>query len=214
MALSLPLIVTLWNIDPDFGPPIGPRRYVFEDTPDLTQTAFNDQTNWVEIHPGPGYDAYKAANAGQEPNVALYGGANYQYPVLKLIVGNYHLRRYHNFGGMVSSIRFNDPFYEGSPAGLLVPLLVSLFEHENFKGRRLDLIKRSANIPNEFGNEFNDTVTAVRVTAGPNFAPGQVVKLFRDIDYRGGGIELPPGDYPNIGNSHGFNDVVSSIMVG
>jgi len=33
------------------------------------------------------------------------------------------------------------------------------------------------------------------------------------VDYSGSSTRLGPGDYPNIGTSHGFNDIVSSIRV-
>lgn len=48
---------------------------------------------------------------------------------------------------------------------------------------------------------------------GPSYEPGMKIRLFRDVNYMGGEVALDPGDYPNIGVSHGFNDVVSSVKV-
>jgi hypothetical protein len=90
---------------------------------------------------------------------------------------------------------------------------VELFADANFTGNRIVVVEDSSNVISDFGSEFNDVVTSVRVKQGPSFAPGKQAQLFRDVDFLGGKIDLPPGEYPNIGTSHGFNDVVSSIKV-
>lgn len=74
------------------------------------------------------------------------------------------------------------------------------------------VVENSRNIAADFGSEFNDVASSVRITAGPNFAPGDEARLFRDTDFRGGEVQLPPGDHRDLGVRN-FNDVVSSIIV-
>ncbi len=209
MVLKIPLVVALWE-HTGFG---GRKRLLVENTPNLLAQVFNDKTSAVGIHPGPDYAAWKAAHGGQEPVVGLYEHINYGGAVLRLTVGTYsNLHLLHSFGDAISSVRFNPP----SPSAHTIapiPLVVELYEHINFQGNRLVVIEDSASLPADFGSEFNDVVSSVRVKQGPNFAAGKHAELFRDINYLGGKIDLPPGDYPNIPASHGFNDVASSIRV-
>jgi hypothetical protein len=141
----------------------------------------------------------------------LYEHANYGGAALILTAGAYaNIHLLFNFGDVVSSVRINPA---QSAAGTIspIPLVVELYEHASFNGNRLVIVENAVNIPSSFGSEFNDVTTAVRVKAGPNFTAGKKAELFRDVNFAGGSIQLAPGDYPNIGASHGFNDVVSSV---
>jgi hypothetical protein len=208
-ATMIPLVVALWE-HTRFG---GRKRVLVEDTPNLTVQVFNDKTSAVGVHPGPGYVAWKTSHNGQEPVVGLYEHVNYGGAVLRLTVGAYsNIHLLFNFGDVISSVRFNPP----PPSAHVIspiPLVVELYADPTFTGNRLVVVEDSANIPAEFGSEFNDVTTSVRVKKGPDFSAGKIAQLYRDLNYMGGKIDLPPGDYPNIGTSHGFNDVVSSIKV-
>jgi|SRR5215203_34979 len=59
------------------------------------------------------------------------------------------------------------------------------------------------------GDQFHDSITGVKVDAGPNYRAGDVVQLCEEIDYGGNCINLEPGNH-DIG-SLGFNDKVDSI---
>jgi len=205
----IPLVVALWE-NTNFG---GRKRLLVDDTPILSLLAFNDTTSAVGVHPGPDYAAWKAAHGGKEPTVGLYENVNFGGAALILTTGAYaSIHRLFNFGDAVSSVRFNPP--PPSAAAITpIPLIVELFQHDNFNGNRLVVVEDSASLSGDFGSEFNDVVTSVRVTSGPNFVAGKVAQLFRDANFGGGKIDLPPGSYPNIGASHGFNDAVSSIKV-
>src|SRR5262249_30826046 len=186
---------------------------IVENTTNLLLQAFNDKTSAIGVHPGPDYAAWKTAHGGREPTVGLYEDINFGGAALILTNGAYaNIHLLYNFGDQISSVRFNPP--SGS-AGTIspIPLVVELYENANFTGNRLVVVEDSANVILDFGSEFNDVVTSVRVKQGPNYAPGKQAQLFRDITYLGGKIDLPPGDYPDIGASHGFNDVVSSVKV-
>ncbi len=213
--MAIPLVVALWE-HVGFG---GRRRLLVDDTPNLVQHGFNDMTSSVGVHPGPDYSSWKAAHGGSEPTASLYEHAGYGGAVLKLTAGAYaNIHALYNFGDAVSSVRFNAA---PSGAGAIAPihLIVELYEHENFMGRKAVIVENVSNIISYLGSEWNDIVTAVRVRPGPNFVAGNVAKLYRDVGGpggavgSGGSIDLAPGDYPNIGRSHGFNDVVSAVQV-
>lgn len=209
MATQIPLVIALWE-HPDYG---GRKRVIVEDTKDLDQTSFNDKTSAVGVHPGPDYAAWKTANGGKEPEVGLYEHINYGGACLRLTVGGYrNISRLFNFNDAISSVKINPP-PPGAHQIAPISLIVEIYEHDNYKGRRLVVVENSYSITNEFGSDFNDITTSVRVRPGPNYAQGMTAKLYRDNNYQGGMVELGVGDYPNIGASHGFNDVISSIKV-
>lgn len=205
----IPLIAVLWE-HPGFA---GRKRSLVMDMPNLLLQAFNDRASAIGIHPGPDYAAWKTAHGGKEPTVGFYEHVNYGGAALILPAGAYaNIHLLFNFGDAISSVRFN-PAPPAAGAITNIPLVVELFSDVNFNGNRIQIIQDSANIPTDFGSEFNDVVSSVRVIQGPNFVAGKQAQLFRDPNYMGGKIDLPPGTYPNIGASHGFNDVVSSIKV-
>lgn len=209
MPIQIPLVVALWE-NVGFS---GRKRLVVEDTSNLVLQVFNDKASAIGVHPGPDYNAWKAAHGGKEPTVGLYDDVNFGGAVLILTTGAYaNIHLLHNFGDQISSVRFN-PTPPGAGTIAPIPLVVELFADANFTGNRIVVVEDSSNVISDFGSEFNDVVTAVRVKQGPSFVAGKQAQLFRDINFLGGKIDLPPGDYPNIGASHGFNDVVSSIKV-
>jgi Beta/Gamma crystallin len=207
--MSIPLVLVLWE-HPGFG---GRRRTFVGDTVNLATDGFNDTASAVGVHPGPGYAAWKAANGGAEPTVTLYEHAGYGGAALTLKAGAYaNIHMLFNFGDAVSSLRFNAPA-AAAPTISPIRLVVELFEHANFTGRRAVIVENVSNVIAYLGSDWNDIVSSARVTAGPNFTAGNAALLFRDANYLGGSISLPPGNYPNIGASHAFNDVVSSVQV-
>jgi hypothetical protein len=209
MSMQIPLVIALW----EHAGFVGRRRVVVANTPNLVLQGFNDIVSAVGVHPGPDYAAWKAAHGGKEPTVGLYEHVNYGGAVLTLTAGAYaNIHRLFNFGDVISSVAIN-PALPMAAAITPIPLVVEIFEHANFDGRRAAIVEDVPNVPAYLGWEFNDLVTAVRVKPGPNYTPGVKAQLFRDVGFLGGSIQLDPGDFPNIGASHGFNDVVSSIKV-
>ena len=209
MAIQIPLVVALWE-HPNYT---GRRRLVVEDIRDLTRLSFNNIASSVGVHPGPDYTAWKAANGGKEPTVGLYADTNYGSAVLMLKAGGYpNIRTLYNFEDTISSVKFN-PAILVAHSITPVPLIVELYK-DGFNGNYIVVVENCPDISAVFGSDFNDVTTAVRVKKGPDWTAGNVAKLFRNTDYNPQpGIDLPPGDYPNIGTSHSFNDVVSSIQV-
>ncbi|MFC0776233.1 hypothetical protein [Terrimonas alba] len=206
----IPLVIALWE-HANFQ---GRKRLFVTDASDLGRNAFNDKTSAIGVHPGPDYAAWKAANGGTEPVVSLYEHVNYGGAALTLKAGGYaNIHTLYNFGDKISSLRFNPPVrLPGTIAP--IPIYLELYQHTNFQGNRLVVVENSVNIPQDFGSEFNDVASSIRVFRGPNYAQGNKAELFRDYNFLGGKIELDPGDYPNIaGAPYGFNDVVSSIRI-
>lgn len=207
--MQIPLVVALWEHS-GFG---GRKRLFVENASNLANNAFDDKVSAIGIHPGPDYVAWKNAHNGQEPTVGFYEHPNYGGAVLILTAGAYsNITTLYNFNDQISSLRFFPP-YPGAATISPIKLIVELYADANYSGKRLIVVENSANITNDFGSDFNDVTTSVRVKAGPNFSAGNKALLYRDPNYMGGMIDLVPGNYPNIGTSHGFNDVISSIKV-
>jgi hypothetical protein len=206
----IPLVAALWE-HAGFH---GRKRLYVSDFSDLSQSAFNDTTSAIGIHPGPDYAAWKAANGGKEPVVSFYEHINFGGAVLTLQAGSYaNIHSLYNFGDKITSLRFNPPIQlPGTIAP--IPLYIEIFQDINFQGRRMFIVENSTNIIQDFGSEFNDVASSIKVFRGPNYVQGNIAQLYRDINFLGGKIDLGPGDYPNIAVApFGFNDVVSSVKV-
>jgi len=206
---NIPIVIVLWQHS-SYG---GIRCPLLRNTPNLTDYGFNDMTSAIGIHPGPNYDPNVTYRVG------FFEASSYRGCRLVLAQGAYPcVSRPYNFSDIISSVRIYPPLNGrvslnpvDAPTIRPIPLVVELYQHSNYRGRRLNVVE---NIPNihSYAN-FGDLVTTVRVTQGPNYTSGIKTRLFRDVNYRGGYVELDVGNYPNIGTSHGFNDVVSSIKI-
>jgi len=206
---NIPIIVVLWQHS-SYG---GKRTIIINNELNMNTLGFNDITSSIGIHPGPNY------NPNHTYRVAFYEGANYQGCVLTLTQGAYPcLVRPYNFNDIISSVRIWPPLNTNivlhphsthtiSP----IPLVAEIFEHSNYRGKKLTIVENIANIHSYA--DFGDIVTSVKVHRGPNYVEDNKVKLYGAVNYRGGHIELDIGNYPNIGTSHGFNDVVSSVRI-
>jgi hypothetical protein len=95
---------------------------------------------------------------------------------------------------------------------MLAPrLVVEVFEHINFQGRRATLIDSVANTE-EIG--LHDIISSVKVHKGPGFhaSPNYKAIFYEHVKYQGRKLVLAPGYYPNIHEiPYNFGDVISSI---
>ncbi|WP_205127470.1 hypothetical protein, partial [Okeania hirsuta] len=57
---------------------------------------------------------------------------------------------------------------------------------------------------------YNDLTSSVKVFKGPNYSPGDKIRLYQDPDASGNYIDLEPGEYPNLQQSHSFSNMTSS----
>jgi len=97
-----------------------------------------------------------------------------------------------------------------------IPLVVALWEHPGFAGRKRLFVENAPNLAN---NAFDDKVSAIGVHPGPDYAAwktahgGQepTVGFYENPNYGGALIILTMGQYPNIETVYNFNDKISSI---
>lgn len=90
-----------------------------------------------------------------------------------------------------------------------VPIIAELFDNFNFLGPRRTLIESLA----DFGFiEFDDRTTSVIVTEGPNFQPGNAIRLWTEKNFQGRSLTLPPGQYNDL-RVFNFNDQASSMQI-
>lgn len=90
-----------------------------------------------------------------------------------------------------------------------VRLIVTLYDKFNFLGTFRTLVSDLA----DFGFiEFNDRTTSVIVTPGPNFRPGDAVRLWSERNFQGRFITLPPGQYNDL-RRFDFQDQASSLRI-
>ena len=97
-----------------------------------------------------------------------------------------------------------------------IPLVVELFEHKNFQGKKLVLITDVRNL-HDFG--FGDKVSSVKVFGGPNFNPvaNQRVRLAEHRNFGGRPVDIAgvagSVSIPDIHDSpFGFGEKVSSVQ--
>jgi len=99
-----------------------------------------------------------------------------------------------------SIVEFN-PIPEGA-------LSAEVFVDAGFRGSSTVITHNTPFI----GGVFHDSITSVKVRAGPNYQPGDKVQICEGADYSGRCITLNgPGDY-DIGAPFSFNDRADSIM--
>lgn len=210
---SIPFVAVLWEHAGFWGR----RRILVQNTGNLLQQGFNDLTSAIGLHKGPSYTAVATA-LKYEPTVGFCEHTNYGGSELVLGWGHYpNIGHLFAFNDTISSVRFN-PTKECFPRSATkphdfpsIPLVVELYKDANFYGERVVLIEDVSQISSYSGTDWNDVITSVKVKKGPNYTAGKEVELDRDINFMGGGIRLGPGNYSNIGSSHGFNDVLSSV---
>lgn len=199
---NIPIIVVLWE-HTGFG---GRRLVLTGDTPDLGVFGFHDMASSIGIHPGPNY------TPGTKYQISFFEHSLYSggQLVLEGPAAFPSLVRPYNFNDVISSVNFS----QGHPgAGTIapIPVVVELYEHINFGGRKFLVAQNVSNL-HTYG-AFGDTVSSIKVLQGPNFTAGKKARLCRDVGGMAGCIELPPGNYPNIHSSHNFGDVCSSVYV-
>ena len=97
-----------------------------------------------------------------------------------------------------------------------VPLLVELYKHPNFTGDYLVIAENTASISNDFGADFNDSVSSVRVRPGSGWA-GHKALLYPHPNFKGDPLKLDVANYPNLSTypnlAPKFNDAISSVKV-
>ena len=193
----------------------GRRAIVLEDIPNTRSIGLWDETaSSVKVYRGPGYATssnYKAI-FHEHPNYIgrkIVLGPGY-YPDFQDIA--------YDFGNMVSAVSFAPVLSNTGPDYGTIPLIVEVYQHVNFEGRKVTVIR---DIDETRRIYMNDSISSIRVFRGPDFPPtGCKVIFFEHVEFGGQyfEVELGPMDYrKELPNLHTmprfFGDVISSIKL-
>ncbi|MYB02433.1 hypothetical protein F4X90_22560, partial [Candidatus Poribacteria bacterium] len=90
-------------------------------------------------------------------------------------------------------------------------LVVEVFEHVNFHGRKLTLIE---SVPNTSVIGAQDIISSIKIYKGPGFnaSPNYKAIFHEHENYKGRRLVLAPGFYPNIHDiPYNFGDAITAI---
>lgn len=90
-------------------------------------------------------------------------------------------------------------------------LVVEVFEHINYQGRKVTVIDSVVNT-GEVG--LQDIISSIKIYKGPGFraAPNYKAIFHEHVNHQGRRLILAPGYYPSIHEiPYNFGDVISSI---
>lgn len=90
-------------------------------------------------------------------------------------------------------------------------LVVEVFEHVNFHGRKITLVE---SIPNTTEIGAQDVISSIKIYQGPGFtaSPNYKAIFHEHANYKGRRLVLAPGFYPNIHEiPYNFGDAITAI---
>jgi hypothetical protein len=204
----IPLIVELYDHhftkNTAWGGEPGRRLLLTQDTPDLAiPYQMADTVSSLKVRPGPDFDP----NANYE--VSFYRDPNYIGGQLVLKPGEYPDTHFGPipFGDIMSSVKFNQGVPPAAPL-TPIPVVAEIYSQANYGGRKLIIFE---NVDNLTTYSLYDNLTySIKVFQGPNYTPGDKIRLYEGVNATGKYIELAPGEYPNLQQSHNFSYIASS----
>ncbi|HHZ91041.1 TPA: hypothetical protein EYN65_11080 [Candidatus Poribacteria bacterium] len=211
MSASKPRLIAEVFEHLNFG---GRRGYVIKPISFTADIGFQDNISSIKVYKGPGFTA--------SPNQKMILYEHWNFQGQKLILGpgfypNIHDMIY-NFKDTISSISFGSLLKTSGPEWGTVPLIVECYEHAEFSGRNITVLR---DVPHTGALGLHDSISSVRIIKGPDFPPqGAEVTFFEHVDFEGSKltIRMDAKDHKKeIPNFHylpqQFNDVVSSIKI-
>ncbi|MCC3582463.1 hypothetical protein [Microcoleus sp. PH2017_32_RDM_D_A] len=111
------------------------------------------------------------------------------------------------FGDIISSVKFNQGMPPASPV-TPIPVVAELYSAVNYGGRKLIIFEDVDNLGTY--SAYDNLTSSVKVFAGPNYTPGDKIRLYDTFSGSGAYIELEPGEYPDLAKSHTFANKTSS----
>ncbi len=196
----------------------GRMGYVLEPVPHTGRIGFQDNISSLRVFKGPNFSGspnYKAL---------LYQHVNYKGKKLPLGPGfypNIHDVAF-NFADRISSINFGSTIDVVGPEWGTVPLIVDCYEHVEFKGKKITILRDIANLRDpQGGTWFEDRISSIRIFKGPDFPPdGAEVIFYEHPDFEGAPfhIRMEPSEFKKeLPNLHllpqSIGDTVSSIKI-
>ncbi len=111
------------------------------------------------------------------------------------------------FGEAISSVKFNQGV-PPAPAVSPIPVVAELYDGVNYGGQKLIIFEDVDNLTTYSG--YNNRASSVKVFKGPNYSPGDKIRLYDTFNGTGDYIDLEPGEYPDLQQSHTFTNRTSS----
>lgn len=188
MAKYLCDVIVMLYTDSNYG---GTKCPILASTPSLTAYGFNDRASSIRVVPGPAYNpnvtyritCYEHDNFGGAP-LLLEEEYRGEWPYLKEF----------QFNDRISSVRIvrylprkSWPL-TASPIKP-IPIVVQLYEHQNYQGRRLNVIENIADLGSYA--EFKDKASSLQIHqatdyqwVGPNSLQNSRARLFRETHFQ------------------------------
>ena len=111
------------------------------------------------------------------------------------------------FGDVISSVKFNQGIPPAPPV-TPIPVVAELYNGLNYTSYKLIIFEDVDNLHTY--STFNKLTSSVKVFKGPNYTPGDKIRLYDSFDGSGDYIDLEPGEYPDLAKSHNFGNKTSS----
>ncbi len=196
----------------------GRMGYVVEPVPFTGGIGFQDNISSLRVYKGPSFSS--------NPNykVILHQHRDYRGKRLALGPGfypNLHDTAY-NFADRISSINFGSSLDVPGPEWGTIPLIVDCYEHVEFRGRKITILRDIINLRDpQGGSWFEDRISSIRIFKGPDFPrDGAEVVFYEHPEFEGIGIpiRLEPSEYKKeLPNLHllpvNFGDTISAIKI-
>lgn len=196
----------------------GRMGYVVEPVPFTAHIGFQDNISSLRVYKGP--------NFSSNPNykVILYQHRDFRGKKLALGPGfypNLHDTAF-NFADRISSINFGSSLDVAGPEWGTIPLIVDCYEHVEFRGKKITILRDIANLRDpQGGTWFEDRISSIRIFKGPDFPrDGAEVVFYEHPDFEGGSIpiRMEPSEYKKeLPNLHllpqNFGDSISAIKI-
>jgi hypothetical protein len=162
-----------------------------------------DRTTSLKIRPGPNFDPKV------HYEVSFYRDPNYLSSQLVLTPGEYPDLNTGpiNFGDVISSVKFNQGVPPAPPV-TPIPVVAELYDGNNYGGKKLIIFEDVDNLGTY--SAYDNITASVKVFPGPNYTPGDKIRLYDTFNGSGAYIELEPGEYPDLAKSHTFANKTSS----
>ena len=196
----------------------GRMGYIVEPVPFTGHIGFQDNISSLRVYKGP--------NFSSNPNykVILHQHRDYRGKRLALGPGfypNLHDTAY-NFADRISSINFGSTLEVPGPEWGTIPLIVDCYEHVEFRGRKITILRDIANLRDpQGGTWFEDRISSIRIFKGPDFPrDGAEVVFYEHPEFEGASIpiRMEPSEYKKeLPNLHllpqNFGDSISAIKI-
>ena len=196
----------------------GRMGYVVEPVPFTAHIGFQDNISSLRVYKGP--------NFSSNPNYKVILHQHRDFRGKKLALGpgfypNLHDTAF-NFADRISSINFGSSLDVAGPEWGTIPLIVDCYEHVEFRGKKITILRDIANLRDpQGGTWFEDRISSIRIFKGPDFPrDGAEVVFYEHPDFEGGSIpiRMEPSEYKKeLPNLHllpqNFGDSISAIKI-